>query len=94
MRRWTGCGGTSLWSQHLGGKRRWIPVSLRPAWSTAQVLGHLGLLHKEALSQKVKRREKIYRSKNYKFNEVISHISIFFYLALEYDYLALIHNSM
>lgn len=35
--------GTQLWSQHRGGRGRWIYVSLRSAWSTYGVSGRLGL---------------------------------------------------
>ena len=38
---WVGGGGSGssahLYSQHLGGRSRWISVSLRPAWSTERV---------------------------------------------------------
>ena len=45
-----GACGAHLYSLHLGGRGRQISVSSRTAWSTKQVPGHPGLLHRETLS--------------------------------------------
>jgi hypothetical protein len=37
-----GSGGTHLQSQHLGGRGRWITVSLRPVWFIDRVSGQPG----------------------------------------------------
>lgn len=44
--------GECLYSQYSGGRSRGISMTLMPAWSTVQILGHLGQLQIKSLSQK------------------------------------------
>jgi hypothetical protein len=53
--QFVGHGGVHLSSQHLGGRGRWISVSVKPIWSM-QCVPDQSSLHSQTMSQKVKER--------------------------------------
>ena len=65
-----GVDGTYLYSQHLGGRSRWIFVSLRPVWSTERVPGQPAL-HRETLSQNTNKKKKNKEKRKEKKNKTV-----------------------